>query len=68
MLECLPSHDGDDHPRLTGVRLRQHNAARALDLKALEDHIDDLDWIANLPSDAQTLPETEQELACHGMD
>jgi hypothetical protein len=67
-LECVLCHNGDDEAVITGIRLRELDAAVTRGLEVVKRGVDGLDGLPDLASDCQTLPQATQELTSNRLD
>jgi hypothetical protein len=67
-LECAPGHDGDDEAILTGIRLRELDAAVTRGLEVVKRGVDSLEGLPDLATDRQTLPQATQQLTSNRLD
>src|SRR5215212_1382705 len=67
-LEGAPCHSGDDEAVLTGIRLRELDAAVTSGLEVVKRGVDGLEGLPDVSSDRQTLPQATQELTSNRLD
>src|SRR5215218_5707927 len=66
--ECAPGDDGDDEAVLTGIRLRELDAAGTRGLEVVQRGVDGREGRPELASDRQTLPQATQEVTSNRWD